>query len=134
MDANITMAAHKSPTHGPAIDTTGTPTTYLAYRILKLMFDRSRHSFTPSDLARLLAAKTSDTESICKGLKSQDILVENPEHLGHYSYNLNSNNIDVQTAFEKFLLDVELANLPVHLMLNYSPSFPYRPSGRLEFS
>ena len=112
----------------PPIDKHGRPTTYLSYMILKLMFSEPRRWFTPEDLAKLLAAKDSDVQLICQQLKRRDLLIEDPAQTGKYQYNLNTDNLNEQISIEKFLLEAELDNLPVHLMLSYSPSFPNRPS------
>jgi len=107
-----------------AIDEHGRPTTYLSFLILELMFCEPRRSFTTTELAKLLAARFSDVDSICRQLKEVDFLVECAKVPSQYQYNLNSANSDIQAAFEKFLVEVELEGLPVHLMLDYSPSFP----------
>jgi hypothetical protein len=106
-----------------AVDDTGKPTTYLSFLILELMFCDPHRWFTTIELTKLLAAKFSDVDSICDQLKQADFLVEYEKVPGQYQYNLNSANSDVQAAFEKFLVEVELESLPVHLMLDYSPSF-----------
>ena len=97
--------------------------------ILKLMFAQLKRWFTPQELAKLMAAKHSDTDVICRQLHRVDLLSEHPSQAGQYKYNLNCRNVDIQTGFEKFLVDVELGSLPVHLMLDYSPSF--RSPGQL---
>lgn len=107
----------------PPIDEHGKPTTYLSFLILELMFREPHRWFTTTELAKLLAARFSDVESICRQLKQTDFLFESPKVHSQYQYNLNSTNISVQVAFEKFLVEVELQALPVHLMLAYSPSF-----------
>ena len=107
----------------PPIDKNGKPTTYLSFMILKVMFSEPNRWFTPEDLAKLLAANRSDTDSICHQLTVTDLLTSDSSQPGRYKYNINSNNIDIQTEFESFMADVELDNLPVHLMLDYSPSY-----------
>lgn len=109
----------------PPVDNRGRPTTYLCYRILKTMFKERNRWLTPKKLSVLLAAKYSNTDIICQQLKEVDFLSENPSQPGQYRYNLASRNVDMQTVFEKFLVDVELRRLPVHLMLDYSPSCPW---------
>jgi hypothetical protein len=52
-----------------------------------------------------------------------DLLSESPSEPGQYRYNLDSESVDMQTGFEKFLAEVEVECLPVHLTLDYSPSF-----------
>ena len=110
----------------PPIDEHGKPTTYLSFLILEQMFCEPHRWFTTRELARLLAAKFSDVDSICRRLELADFLVESPNVPSQYQYNLNSANSDIQAAFEKFLVEVELESLPVHLMLDYSPSFRSR--------
>ena len=106
-----------------AIDERGRPTTYLSFMILKSMFSEPKRWFTPKELTKLLAAKYSDTETICHQLEMADLITENPSQPGQYRYNLKTRNVELQVGFEKFLVDVELESLPVHLMLTYSPSF-----------
>lgn len=110
----------------PPIDKNGIPTTYLSFLILDLMFSERNRWFTAKDLAKLLAAKQSDTDSICRQLKLLDFLSEDSSQPTRYQYKLNSTNVDIQSGFEKFLVDVRLENLPVHLMLDYSPSLRRR--------
>jgi hypothetical protein len=105
-----------------AIDGQGRPTTYLSYMILKTAFYERKQWFTPKDLAKLLVAKYADTDMVCRQLELADLLTENSQQRGQYRYNMESTNVDVQAGFEKFLIDVELEVLPVHLMLDYSPS------------
>lgn len=106
-----------------AVDEHGIPTTYLSFLILELMFCELHRWFTTAELAKLLAAKFSDVDSICRQLKEADFLVESAKVPGQYQYNVKTKNISVQAGFEKFLVEVELEGLPVHLMLDYSPSF-----------
>ena len=107
----------------PPIDEHGKPTTYLSFMILELMFCEPHRWFTTTELAKLLAARSSDVDLICRQLKQADFLVESTNVPSQYQYNLNSVNINVQAGYEKFLVEVELESLPVHLMLDYSPSF-----------
>lgn len=109
-----------------AIDEHGKPTTYLSFLILELMFCEPQRWFTTVELARLLAFKFSDVESICRQLKQVDFLVESTKVPNQYQYNLNCRNVDLQTGFESFLIDVQLESLPIHLILDYSPSFHSR--------
>ena len=120
-------SAYKKPTVDiPPIDSQGIPTTYLSFLILDLMFSDRNRWFSSDQLAKLLAARFSDVESICRQLKYANFLVETPKLPDQYKYNLNSTNSDVQAAFEKFLVEVELESLPIHIMLDYSPSFRSR--------
>jgi hypothetical protein len=105
------------------IDECGKPTTYLSFMILKTTFSEPRCWFSLQGLARLLVAKYTDVDSICKGLEQTGLLEENTSQLCQYRYNLNSDNAEPQNGFERFLVDVELDNLPLHIMLDYSPSF-----------
>jgi hypothetical protein len=129
MGTDSKSADQKSTVNLPPIDSQGIPTTYLSFMILKLMFSELNRWFTPEDLSKLLAAKHSDTDSICRQLKLMDLINEDPLQIGRYRYNLNTTNVNTQTDLECFLADVELNNLPVHLMLDYSPS--YRPPAHL---
>lgn len=106
-----------------AIDSQGRPTTYLSYMILKTMFSESYRWFTSKELDKFLVAEHTDVDTICRQLKHVDLLSENVSQRGQYRYNLNSKQVDLQTELEKFLVDVERENLPVHLTLDYSPSF-----------
>lgn len=124
MDAKLTN--EKSVKDLPPIDRHGKPTTYLSYMILKIMFAEHRRWFTPEDLSELLAARYNDTDSICRQLKQADLLSEESSRTGYYQYNLNTQNVDLQTKLENYLAEVELYNLPVHLILDYSPSFRFR--------
>ena len=123
MDANTKFTDEQEVAELPPIDKNGRPTTYLSFMILKLMFSEPNRRFTPHHLAKLLAAKKSDTDLICRQLKQLDLLSEDPLQTVRYQYNLNTSNLEIQTALECFLAEVELNNLPVHLMLDYSPSF-----------
>lgn len=123
---STTLLREKQLDDLPPIDEHGKPTTYLSFLILELMFCEPHRWFTTTELAKLLAARFSDVESICCQLKEVDFLAESTKVSGQYQYNLNSANSSVQAAFEKFLVEVELEALPVHLMLAYSPSF-YSP-------
>jgi hypothetical protein len=106
-----------------AVDGQGIPTTYLSFEILKTAFSEPHRWFTTKELTTLFATTYYETNTICRQLELADLLTENPMQHGQYRYNLNSQNVDVQVGFEKFLIDVELENLPVHLMMDYSP-FP----------
>ena len=117
------LTAEKELADLPPVDEYGKPTTYLSFLILELMFCDPHKWFTTTQLAKLLAAKFSDVDSICRQLQQADFLVESTKVPGQYQYNLNSINSDVQAAFERFLVEVELESLPVHLILDYSPSF-----------
>jgi hypothetical protein len=109
-----------------AIDEQGRPTTYLSYMILKITFCESNRWFTSDELSKILSAKYTDVDMICRQLKLADLLSEDPLERSRYHYNLKCTNVDVQAGFEKLLADVEIENLPVHLMLGYCPSFPSR--------
>lgn len=106
----------------PPVDEDGKPTTYLSFMILKLMFSESRRKFTPTDLARRLAAKEDNIDSICYQLKCYDLLTEDPSQPGKYQYNLDSANVELQVGIEKFLAYVELKHIPVYRYLDFSPS------------
>lgn len=123
MSTDTKSTNQKPAVNLPPIDSQGKPTTYLTFRLLKLMFSRPSRFFTPGELAKLLSAKYSDTDLICRQLKLMDFLTESPSQQVGYRYNLNSKNFKTQASFETFLVDVELEALPVHLMLDYSPSY-----------
>lgn len=124
------MASEQSNKQEPydifAIDGKGRPTTYLSFRILKTIFREPSRWFTSKYIARLLVADYTDTDMICHQLELADFLNVKGSEPEQYRYNLNSRNIDVQVGFEKFLIEVELSSLPVHLMLDYSPSHSSR--------
>ena len=104
------------------VDGNGRPTTFLSYRILKLLFSTYRDSYTPTELANLLASDTLEVDVICRQLHMADLVTENLGENKSYKYNLNSSNIDVQAGFEKFIVDVEEEGFPTTLMSEYSPS------------
>jgi hypothetical protein len=120
----------KTPKSNPALDENppigcrGIPTTYLAYRILDLMFSERNRWFAADLLAKFFAARPSDTSAICAGLKHADFLIEDDSAPGTYKYNLSCRDVERQAHLEKFLLEAELENLQLHTMLPYSPSFP----------
>ena len=113
----------REPVDKPPISQSGKPTTYLTYRMLEFMFSHRDETFTPHRLARLMAAKQYDTNLLCRQLKDMDFIIEDHPGTGKYRYNLNSTNIELQASFERFLVEVETEDLPVHLMLNYPPSY-----------
>ena len=120
------MRSQTSKTYLPEltpIDKNGKPTTYLSFRILKLMFSQPHRFFTPKEIAKLLVAKPSDTKLICRQLKRIDFFSENSFEPGKYKYNLNCKEVDTQSAFESYLAEVYLKAIPVHLILDYSPSY-----------
>jgi hypothetical protein len=123
MATNARLIAEKKPSDVYPIDKHGRPTTYLAFRILKLMFSQPRKLFTPKELAKLLAAKHSDTELICRQLKRIDFFSEDPSQPGKYKYNLKCKNADAQAALESYLAEVYRKAIPVYLILDYSPSY-----------
>ena len=104
------------------IDDCGRPTTYLSYMILKTTLYESNRWFTSGELAKLLAARQAEVDEICRGLMQADLLAEKYTHPREYKYNTHSRNTDVQIGFEKYVVDVEVEALPVHLTLDYSPS------------
>ena len=107
----------------PPIDSQGIPTTYLSFLILDLMFSERNRWFASDQIAKFLAARSSDAHAICTGLKHADFLIEDASAPGTYKYNLNCCNAERQARLEKFLLEVEMENLSVHSILPYSPSF-----------
>ena len=109
------------------VDNYGKPTTYLTFLILKHMFSQTNRWFTSEKLANLFAARNYDTDLICSQLKLFDFLTEEPSTPKRYKYNLNCENSDLQAKCEKFILDVKLEALPIHLMLDYAPSFRSHP-------
>lgn len=123
MSTNVRLIDEEQFTDLPPIDIHGRPTTYLGYRILKLMFSQLHESFTPKELAKLLVAKDSDTELICRQLKQIDFFSEEPSQPGKYKYNLKCKNVEAQAAFESYLAEVYIKKIPVHLTLDYSPSY-----------
>lgn len=126
----LTVVGKLSNGRGPsdilATDARGRPTTYLSFMILKTTFSEPNRWFTAEELTKLLSAKYTHTERICRGLKLVDLLSENDSQPGEYRYNLNCKNVEMQTGFENFLVDVQLEALPIHIMLDYSPSFRSR--------
>jgi len=123
MDADNKFAEGQQPTDLPPIDKNGIPTTYLSFLILDLMFSERNRWFQADQLAKYFAARPSDTNAICAGLKHAGFLVEDASAPGNYKYNLNCYNAEQQARLEKFILEVELENLSVRSILPYSPSF-----------
>ena len=110
------------------VDKYGRPTTYLSFLVLKTMLSEPRRWFASSELAEYFAAKHADVCFICHQLQEMGLFSESPSQPGQYRYHLESNEgAELQLGFERFLAEVEVENLPVHLMLDYSPSFQ-RPS------
>jgi len=128
------LSNERDPWDSFPIDERGRPTTYLSFKILKMTFSEPRRWFSPKELSKLLGAKDSDTDAICRQLELADLVTVNGSKPEQYRYNLNSRNVDVQAGFEKFLVEVELDSLPVHLMLDYSPSCSFRPRSYLQIS
>lgn len=126
MTVPLDSADEKELLDTPPIDKYGRPTTYLAFRILKFMFSQRDKSFASNKLSKLMAANLSDTELICKQLKYLDLFIEDHSQPSKYRYNLNSTNTETQASFERYLVEVEFEALPVHLMLDYSPSYRSR--------
>lgn len=108
----------------PPIDDQGIPTTYLSFLILDLMFSERNRCFTSNQLAKFFAARPSDVHKICTGLEHTGFLTADTSAPITYKYNLNCNNTERQAKLEKFLLEVELENLPVISILPFSPSYP----------
>jgi len=118
-------STYKKPTVDlPPIDSQGIPTTYLSFLLLDMMFSERNRWFSADQIAKFLAARSSDTHAICAGLRQADFLIEDDSTPGTYKYNLHCCNVERQASLEKFLLEVELENLCVHSILPYSPSFP----------
>ncbi len=123
MSTNAKLVDEEQFTDHSPIDIHGRPTTYLGYRILKLMFSQLHESYTSKELARILVAKHSDTDLICRQLKRIDFFSEEPSQPGKYKYNLECKNVEAQAALESYLAEVYLKAIPVHLILDYSPSY-----------
>ncbi len=113
----------------PPLDRLGRPTTYLTFQIMETLHG-TNHGFTVEELARLLSANPADTHALCRQLEEIDFLYRDKTEPHSYRYNYRSKNEDAQIRFERFLVDVEVEGLPVHLTLDYSPS--HRSYGRRE--
>jgi hypothetical protein len=98
------------------IDGDGRPTTYLSYLILERLFSRPQKAYTSRELAEALATDMDYVEVTLRQLLVADIVIEDSEKPHSYRYHLRTPNVDVQAGLEKFLLEVELDRLPVHLM------------------
>lgn len=123
MSRDAKLIDEKEVANLPPVDKNGKPTTYLSFRILKLMFSQPHRFLTPKELSKLLVAKNSDTELICRQLKRMDFFSEDPSEPGKYKYNLKCKDVDTQVALESYLAEVYLKAIPVHLILDYSPSY-----------
>jgi hypothetical protein len=120
------------------VDEEGRPTTYLSYRLLKTLFSQPRRQYTTEELSEVLASMEYEIEVMLKQLALVDIVQQDPSSPRSYRYNLSSRNVEMQANLETFLLDVELEGLPVHVMLDYSPTVPSRrppsdPAARQQF-
>ena len=98
------------------IDGDGRPTTYLSYLILERLFSHPQKAYASRELAGALATDVDYIEVTLHQLFLADIVIRDSEKPNSYRYDLRSPNVDVQAGIEKFLLEVELEHLPVHLM------------------
>ncbi len=106
------------------VDKYGRPTTYVSFMVLKAMLSEPRRWFAPRELAECLATKQADVCLICRQLQEMGLVCKSLTEQEQYRYNLESNEgSELQLRLEKFLAEVEVENLPVHLTLDYSPSF-----------
>ena len=104
-----------------ALDDNGRPTSYLAFKILKLLFSPpfppTRPELTAHEVAALLATNCQNVELILQQLEQDKLLTKTTTHPNRYQYNLHCPDVERQANLEKFLLEAELKNLPVHRML-----------------
>ena len=105
------------------IDGHGRPQNYLTFRILRLLFSPPfpprRPSFTAKEIAALLAENDQEVEHTLHQLQHADLLTKPPSQLDHYQYNFfTCPHVDIQAALEKFILNAELEDLPIHLMFD----------------
>ena len=100
----------------------GRPTSYIAFRILRLFFSPPfpppKPIFHPDEVAALLAADYGKTREIIKQFADMELLNELPDRTSHYRYNFTNSckNLDLQSSFETFLIEVQQINIPIHLI------------------
>ena len=94
------------------IDEHGRPKDELTLRIVRLFlsppFPPPKPSFTAKEVAVLLAADFSKTESIIRQLTHEQILYEDPQNPGTFRYNFRCPHVDHQAELEKHLLEEEM--------------------------
>lgn len=94
------------------IDDHGRPKDELTLRIVRLFFSPPfpppKPSFTVKEVAVLLAADFSKTESIIHQLTREQILSEDPQNPGTFRYNYRCPYVDHQARLEKHLLEEEM--------------------------
>jgi hypothetical protein len=94
------------------VDDHGRPRDPLALRILRLLFSPPfpppKPSFTIREVAILLAADISNTESIIRQLTEEKILSEDPQDPRLFRYNYDCPFVERQAKLEKHLLDEEM--------------------------
>lgn len=125
LNCNQSRLSSNPYTH-QAVDSSGIPTTYLSYLILRKLFREPHCWFTRSELSDFLVFPRVDVDTVCNGLVAVGLILEEDTKTRGVCYNLLScANIDLQAGFERFLVDVAYDSIPVESILDYSPSRPY---------
>ena len=111
------------------IDCHGRPKDELTLKIVGLFFDPpfppSKPSFTIQDVADLLAADISKTESIIKQLVSEQIVSEDSQNPGIFRYNYHCPFVEHQARLEKYLLEEEMKHSFADSTIEF---LPYNPN------
>ena len=111
------------------IDDHGRPKDELTLRIVRLFFSPPfpppKPSFTFKEVAALLAADFSKTESIIRQLTREQILSEDPQNLGTFHYNYRCPYIDHQARLEKHLLEEEMKHKFIDTNVEFLPFDPW---------
>jgi hypothetical protein len=110
------------------IDHHGRPKDELTLRIVRLFFSPPfpppKPSFTVKDVAALLAADFSKTESIIRQLTREQILSEDPQNPGLFCYNYRCPYVDHQARLEKHLLEEEMKHKFTDSNVEFLPFSP----------
>jgi hypothetical protein len=110
------------------IDDRGRPKDELTLRIVRLFFSPPfpppKPSFTAKEVAALLAADFSKTESIIHQLTREQIFSEDPQNPGLFSYNYRCPYVDHQARLEKHLLEEEMKHKLTDSNLEFLPFSP----------
>jgi hypothetical protein len=107
------------------IDNHGRPKDELTLRIVRLFFSPPfpppKPSFTVKEVAGLLAADFSRTESIIRQLTREEILSEDPRNPSLFRYNYNCPYVEHQAKLEKHLLEDEMKHKFIDSNVEFLP-------------
>ena len=105
-----------------AIDGNGLPSTQVCFGLLKIFYEKKNKYVSLKFLRSQFATRKSDIDDICTQLVEADYIEENPHNPSEYRYKLDSENCQLQSNYEKYLLECEGSPGQVK-SLSYSPSF-----------